>query len=282
MPPFLNQGIMTHKIIILPHSFMKQSCFILAFAAMLLSPSIAGAAFTDVISSHDNADAIEYVQSEGVVEGYQDGTYKPERAINRAEFTKIIIGSQYTEAQINSCINQNVPENFSFVFFPDVTKDAWFAKYICIAKDQEIIAGYEDGTFKPEQNISFVEAAKIITKTFKYNGTADAQLWYKEYVDLLATKRAIPVSINRFTKEITRGEMAEIIYRLKKPVRIKSSHTFRSLNGEDSPRPAEGSADNAPQICKNKCGDGVCQEVVCQAEGCPCAETVDSCEEDCK
>lgn len=33
--------------------------------------------------------------------------------------------------------------------------------------------------------------------------------------------------------------------------------------------------------CKNLCGDGECQEVVCQAVGCPCAETPDSCPSDC-
>lgn len=36
------------------------------------------------------------------------------------------------------------------------------------------------------------------------------------------------------------------------------------------------------KICKNSCGDGVCQEIVCQAEGCPCAETKITCQQDCK
>ena len=35
-------------------------------------------------------------------------------------------------------------------------------------------------------------------------------------------------------------------------------------------------------VCFNQCGDGKCQEVVCQAIGCPCAETIESCPEDCK
>lgn len=45
---------------------------------------------------------------------------------------------------------------------------------------------------------------------------------------------------------------------------------------------AEGSDANSPsQICENKCGDGICQEIVCLGTGCPCAETFDSCPEDC-
>ncbi len=35
-------------------------------------------------------------------------------------------------------------------------------------------------------------------------------------------------------------------------------------------------------ICVDKCGDGICQEIVCMAEGCPCAETHQSCPTDCK
>ena len=34
-------------------------------------------------------------------------------------------------------------------------------------------------------------------------------------------------------------------------------------------------------VCEDKCGDGICQEVVCQAESCPCVETVSTCAEDC-
>ena len=36
------------------------------------------------------------------------------------------------------------------------------------------------------------------------------------------------------------------------------------------------------EICKDLCGDGVCQEIVCQAVGCPCAESEQSCPKDCK
>ena len=37
-----------------------------------------------------------------------------------------------------------------------------------------------------------------------------------------------------------------------------------------------------PCVCINQCGDGKCGEIVCQSIGCPCAETIDSCPEDCK
>ena len=42
-----------------------------------------------------------------------------------------------------------------------------------------------------------------------------------------------------------------------------------------APEPVDG-------VCGNKCGDGECQEIVCMAVGCPCAETFDTCPDDCK
>jgi len=52
------------------------------------------------------------------------------------------------------------------------------------------------------------------------------------------------------------------------------------------PAPSEEAAEEGEkeekEICVDKCGDGVCQEIVCQAVGCPCAETVKTCPEDCE
>ena len=42
-----------------------------------------------------------------------------------------------------------------------------------------------------------------------------------------------------------------------------------------------GAAPKAGAVCKDLCGDGECQEMVCEAVGCPCAETSDSCPKDC-
>jgi len=194
---------------------------------LLITTQIVSAGFSDVSSSHLNFDAIEYVQAEGIVGGYPDGTYQPDRTINRAEFTKIVIESQFTRAQIDACRD---------VFFPDVPAGQWFTNYVCVAKKNTIIEGYPDGTFKPAQNISFVEAAKIIVVTFKYSVGTDA-IWYKPFVEGLGEKRAIPTTIDRFEKNITRGEMAEMIYRLLAEITSKSSLTYSDLTGETAPTP---------------------------------------------
>ncbi len=198
------------------------------FSTMLLcviSLRYAYAGFSDVPSSHSNADAINYVQSEGIVSGYPDGGYYPDKTINRAEFTKIIIKAEFDDSEIADCIANSTQENWSYVFFPDVPKDAWFAKYVCVAKANNVVGGYPDGTFKPADNINFAEAAKIIVNASGYQVGTDP-VWYKPYVQALSEDAAIPVSITSLSKAITRGDMAEIVYRIRAEIYDKDSMEF--------------------------------------------------------
>ncbi|MBN1494911.1 S-layer homology domain-containing protein [Candidatus Peregrinibacteria bacterium] len=171
-------------------------------------------AFPDVYSSHPNFDAINYVEAEGIVEGYEDGTYKPDNTINRAEFTKILIESKYEDTQIDNCaFNEQ---------FPDVALTAWYAKYVCMARNEGIVDGYADGTFKPGSLINFAEASKIIVNTYEYP-TGTSEIWYRPFVEVLQDKKAIPTSIASVNEDITRGEMAEMIYRLMENITNKAS-----------------------------------------------------------
>ena len=172
-------------------------------------------AFTDVYSSHPNFDAINFIESQGIVEGYSDGTYKPNNTINRAEFTKILVESKYTDTEINNCVWAEQ--------FPDVSLSQWYAKYICVAKAAGIVDGYPDGTFQPANNIKFTEAAKIIVKTYGLETNLVLGVWYEPFVEALQAEKAVPISITSVAKDITRGEMAEIIYRLLESITDKES-----------------------------------------------------------
>jgi len=52
--------------------------------------------------------------------------------------------------------------------------------------------------------------------------------------------------------------------------------------GEDIQNQEQEQEQNQNSACENKCGDGVCQEIVCLAMGCPCAENEQNCSKDCK
>ncbi len=173
------------------------------------SSSSKEAVFSDVPASHPNAEAIEFVKNAGIVSGYSDGTYKPDQYINRAEFTKIIIGATFGPEYIEGC---DLPS-----LFPDVLSSDWFAPYVCQAKREGVIGGYPDGTFKPASNVNFAEAAKIVVIAFNLNvdKTDALSAWWKPYVYALATIGGLPTSFSDPNQLVTRGEMAEMIMRVR-------------------------------------------------------------------
>lgn len=181
--------------------------------------------FPDVPFSHPNEDAIAYLVKEGIVSGYPDGTFRPEQEINRAEFTKIIIGSRFAPLAIDGCL-PSIPPALLFsrsLIFPDVARHQWFAKYVCKAKVSGMVGGYPDGTFRPAIDINFAEAAKILANSFSPSAIAppdaSASAWYEPFMRFLEERRAIPPSIKSFDQILTRGEMAEMTFRLHADIR---------------------------------------------------------------
>ncbi len=189
--------------------------------------------FSDVPSTHSNADAIRYVHKRGLVGGYPDGRFAPDGKINRAEFTKIITLALFQQSMINQCETH---------YFSDVPKGSWYERYLCRARDGWLLTGYPDGTFKPGQYISFAEAAKIIANGYNLiprNDHCNGKLcpdsnssehpWFEKYVQALEQKSAIPFSIFQVHQTISRGEMAEILYKLSPDAPKQSTQTYDAL-----------------------------------------------------
>jgi hypothetical protein len=186
------------------------------------------AKFDDVPVDHANAEAIQFAQTYKIVNGYPDGTFRPENPINRAELVKIMVDAQFGFEEIGQCIKKNSKAGWTYMFFRDVPIDAWFAKYLCVAKMGGVVGGYPDGSFRPAQEVTFAEAAKIIAAGFKMEVDYDP-IWYKPYVKKMGGLKAIPMTIGTFDQKLTRGEMAEMVYRLKKGVVDKGSMDYSTL-----------------------------------------------------
>lgn len=197
-------------------------------------------AFRDVPSDHSNAEAIAYVKEHGIVEGYVDGTYKPDATINRAEFVKILVGAYNKQLEEDGiawedsrCIVALDPEIGGP--FSDVPTTAWYAGFVCRANSQGFVSGYPDGTFRPANSINFAEAAKILSNAYGLLASTTIPAcdgdcpWYRDFVISLETRAAIPTSITSFDQKITRGQMAEMIYRLKTEDRTKQSKTYDGI-----------------------------------------------------
>lgn len=211
------------------------------FAAPCLTHGGDAGPFKDVPADHPNAQAIAYMKANRVVEGYADGTFKPDATINRAEFAKIMATSLFREEEIDSCMTNIV------VLFSDTPNNSWFTPYVCKLFRLGVVNGYENMSYIPSRLINFVEAAKIISLAFDIAapGIAANDPWYAPYVRDLERLNAIPLSIVSFDQKITRGEMAEIIWRLKAGVKDLPSQTFDSLSALVDPAKQDGSSDSS-------------------------------------
>jgi hypothetical protein len=196
----------------------------LSLVVFLLIP-VAQAVFTDVSHSTPYASSIEQLRIRGTVQGYADGTFRPGNHINRAEFTKIIVGIDEPVDRMLTCPTEDLP-------FPDVPADAWYAPYLCVAWKHDWIRGYPDGTFGASKTINFAEAAKITLGGYFDNSYMEEHPpegpWYQPYFEKLRELDALPSSYRSPSQLITRGEMAEMIVRVE-------SHT---MDEEEESAPA--------------------------------------------
>lgn len=118
--------------------------------------------FTDVSADSWYNTPVSTLSAMGLIEGYEDGSFRPDNPITRAEFAAIA-GRFFTD---NDAIYE--PGTFS-----DIEGAEWFADAVQAAKDHDIIGGYPDGSFKPNNPITRAEACSIVNRTTKRVPDAD-------------------------------------------------------------------------------------------------------------
>ncbi len=171
-------------------------------------------AFSDVDDKQMYSAAIEFLSSNGIVKGYPDGSYGPDIILNRAELLKIIAeGSAKISNQGSSMFDSYSASKC----FSDVKSNQWYTKYVCYAKANNWVVGYQNGKyFKPDQKVTFVEALKMTFKAFSlaYNETSTP--WYHDLVDQASRSNYIPFSMNGFSMGLRRDQMADLVTRILK------------------------------------------------------------------
>jgi len=172
----------------------------------------AAADFSDVAEANRFRRAIGFVKKAGIVGGYDDGTYRPEQEINRAEFVKILAMSRFS-AELESFVESESAEQFA-----DIESEVWFAKFVNFARQKEILSGYDDGTFRPANLVNLAEVVKIVVKTFGWTVEAaeEGQAWYEPYFARAKKLDILPADFTDPASELTRGQMAELITRAMK------------------------------------------------------------------
>lgn len=228
---------------------------IITLVLVLLSSNLAFAEFSDISNYKEDtfSQFITWLEDQGVVQGYDDGTFKPGNNVNRAEFLKMLyetIGMQGLETELP---------------FPDVPADQWYTKYVKEAYASGVVQGYPDGNFRPGDYINFAEATKIVMDGFfdvdnlyddEYVQCAvdlstypsvDTKSWYWKYIhvadELCILQRDISPKIWEFRggdpvpylidfdpgTYITRADMAALLY-IAKAVKDNGNQKYTSFS----------------------------------------------------
>jgi len=139
---------------------MKKVLSLVLVIAMVLSSftfAFAAPKFEDEEDFGDYEDAIYTLVALGVIDGYDDGTYKPERIVTRAEMAKLIVEILgYGDLVAGSASN-----------FAD-TQGHWADAWIALAAGRGLVIGTSDGKFTPDRQVSYDEAITMVIRALGY------------------------------------------------------------------------------------------------------------------
>lgn len=179
----------------------KVLSFVLVLTLVLGSFSMAFAATPKDVAGTPNAEAVEILMGLGVVNGYPDGTFKPENIVTRAEMAKMIVVALGLQDYATGTSK-----------FADMSGATWAQGYVNYANGLGIIKGYPDGTFKPSQTVSYDEASAMIVRALGYT---DASLlpatWPSNYV-VKAKALGVLDSIKSSAAGANRGDIAKMLF----------------------------------------------------------------------
>ena len=124
--------------------------------------------YSDVKTGDWFNNAVSTLSNAGIIAGYEDGSFRPNGYITRAEFATI--AARFFDVTYSGKD-----------LFPDISGH-WAKDYINQAANKGFVNGYEDGTFKPDRNITRAEAVTLVNRTLdrhpdKNHFTKDMLVW---------------------------------------------------------------------------------------------------------
>ena len=137
--------------------------------------------YSDVAEGSPGAVAISTLTGMGVLEGNPDGSFRPYSSLNRAEFTKIVMG-----------LLEDDGTPYSTSCFADVPSTAWYAGPVCRAKALGIVSGNalagvpaEEWPFAASRDVNFAEAVKILVEMYGFDVRLQRQneQWFVRYFE---------------------------------------------------------------------------------------------------
>ena len=221
---------------------MKKLLAMVLALVMTLSLAVSASAVkADEKINEDYAEAVAVLNGMGVFKGYEDGSFKPENNITRAEVATII----YRIYTGDVAKNDKSGLYASYNKFTDMAGAGWAAGYIGYCSNAELVKGYPNGTFQPSGNITGYEVLAMILRAVGYdkNGEftgADWALNVAKYAEQLDILKNVAKTTN-LGAPATRELVAEILFRAINVPMVTYTAAFGyqnvGLNGDKDGKP---------------------------------------------
>ena len=204
---------------------MKKSILALALCAALclaVLPAESGAAFTD-ISDDTTQIAAAALQGLGVVSGTSGATFSPDETLTRAQMCAMAVNAMGLSDQVSTGGRKSL--------FSDVSPSAWYNGYVNVAYGEGLINGYGNGTFGPDDPVTYGQVATVLLRMLGYTSAEVGSLWpldYTDFCDGLGLSQGLALAPN---DSLTRGDALS-----------QSGPCWRTSTGRSSPtmRPSTG------------------------------------------
>jgi len=174
----------------------------LVVALTMVLGTVGFAAYTDVAEDAGEYTAVSTLSSLSILTGYEDGSFKPDGDITRAEFATVVcraLGAKVSGSAVTG--------------FTDVPADHWASAYIAYCAGAGIVNGMGDGTFAPSANVTVEQAVKMLVVALGYEPMAAAKGGYPTGYMVIANTNDITVGVGTAqSAPATRADVATLVF----------------------------------------------------------------------
>ena len=159
---------------------MRKRIMIIICTIVILCVSSVVSAATSLkdIKNTKYEDSVDTLITLGLVSGYpEDNTYRPEKAVTRAEMAKLMVVALGQESKVTAAGNKTTK-------FKDM-KGHWAYAYVNLASELGVINGYPNGNFGPNNTVSYAEATAMIIRALEYEDVVSKskESWPNNYIN---------------------------------------------------------------------------------------------------
>lgn len=149
----------------------------------------------------DMEKTVKRLEALGLVTGYGNGDYGVERTITRAEFATLVVRARGLEQGAKLAQFSNT--------YTDVRSTDWFAGFVNVASGEEIVKGFPDKSFKPQNQVTYAEAVTMIVRALGYEPAVKG-VWPNSMISK-ASELNIARSITTPNNAATRGDIFKML-----------------------------------------------------------------------